>query len=188
MTPAPVEHPFNPAEYLRATIRTVPDWPAPGVMFRDITPLFQNRKALRVMIDVFVQRYIDTPLDYIAGLDARGFIIGPIIAYELNLGFIPIRKKGKLPYRTISESYDLEYGSATVEVHADACRAGDRIILIDDLIATGGTMLAGRNLLEQLGAEVVEAAAIIDLPDLGGSKRLRDSGVPLFTVCEFAGE
>jgi len=176
MSSAPVEHPFNPADFLRATIRTVPDWPQPGVMFRDITPLFQNRKALRVMIDVFVQRYIDTPLDYIAGMDARGFIIGPIIAY------------GKLPYETVSESYALEYGSATVEVHSDACKAGDRIILIDDLIATGGTMLAGRNLLERLGGEVVEAAAIIDLSDLGGSKRLRENGVRLFTVCDFEGD
>jgi adenine phosphoribosyltransferase len=179
---------LDPAEFLKQTIRTVPDWPKPGIMFRDITPLFQNRKALRILIDVMVQRYIDSDLDYIAGLDARGFIIGPILAYELSLGFIPIRKQGKLPFKTIAESYQLEYGHATVEIHADACQAGDRIVLVDDLIATGGTMMAGKILLEKLGAEIVEAAAIIDLPGLGGSRRLRQAGLPLFTLCEFEGE
>jgi len=179
---------IDPAEFLKQTIRTVPDWPKPGIMFRDITPLFQNRRALRILIDVMVQRYIDSDLDYIAGLDARGFIIGPILAYELILGFIPIRKQGKLPFETVSESYQLEYGHATVEIHADACKPGDRIVLVDDLIATGGTMMAGKILLEKLGAEIVEAAAIIDLPGLGGSHRLRESGLPLFTVCEFDGE
>jgi len=178
----------DPAAFLKSTIRTVADWPQPGVMFRDITPLFQNRRALRVLIDVFVQRYIDCKLDYIAGLDARGFIIGPILAYELSLGFIPIRKQGKLPFDTVSESYKLEYGQATVEIHADACKPGDRIVLVDDLIATGGTMMAGKILLEKLGAQIVEAAAIIDLPDLGGATRLREAGLPLFTVCEFEGE
>jgi len=188
MSAAPLEQVSSPAEFLKNTIRTVPDWPQPGVMFRDITPLFQNKKALRVLIDTFVQRYIDSELDYIAGLDARGFIIGPILAYELSLGFIPIRKQGKLPFDTVSESYQLEYGSATVEIHADACKAGDRIVLVDDLIATGGTMMAGKILLEKLGARIIEAAAIIDLPDLGGSRRLREAGLPLFTVCEFDGE
>lgn len=178
----------NPAVFLKSTIRTIADWPQPGVMFRDITPLFQNRKALRVLVDLFVQRYIDMRLDYVAGLDARGFMLGPLIAYGLDLGFIPIRKQGKLPARTLSQAYELEYGTATVEVHADACRAGDRVVLVDDLIATGGTMLAGLQLLRRLGAQVVEAAAIIDLPDLGGSQRLREQEVPLFTVCEFAGE
>ena len=144
-------------------------------------------KALRILVDLFVERYVDAKLDYVAGLDARGFIIAPIVAYELSVGFVPIRKVGKLPYKTRSESYDLEYGSATVEIHEDACRPGDRVIIMDDLIATGGTMMAGRNLLQRLGAEVVEGAAIIDLPDLGGSALLRNAGLPVYTVTEFAG-
>jgi adenine phosphoribosyltransferase len=186
--PAPLATLIDPVAFLKSTIRTVPNWPKPGVMFRDITPLFQNRRALRALIDVFVQRYIEGELDYIAGLDARGFIIGPILAYELGIGFIPIRKQGKLPFETVAQSYELEYGSATVEIHADACRQGDRIVLVDDLIATGGTMMAGKILLDRLGANVVEAAAIIDLPDLGGAQRLRNAGLPLFTICQFDGE
>jgi adenine phosphoribosyltransferase len=177
----------NPASFIRERIRTVPNWPQPGVQFRDITPVLQDRRALRTLIDMLVQRYIDARIDTIAGLDARGFIIGPILAYELSLGFVPIRKKGKLPFRTISQSYELEYGSATVEIHEDACKPGERVVLVDDLIATGGTMMAGKILLERLGAVVVEGAAIIDLPELGGSKLLRESGLPLFTVCEFGG-
>ncbi len=165
----------------------MPDWPQPGVQFRDITPLLQQPKAFRVLIDLFVLRYIDAKLDYIAGLDARGFIIGPILAYELNIGFIPIRKVGKLPYRTVSESYQLEYGTATVEIHEDACGPGDRVVIVDDLIATGGTMMAGKKLLERLGAVVVEGAAIIDLPELGGASLLRNAGLPLYTVTEFGG-
>ncbi len=130
---------------------------------------------------------MDAKLDMVAGLDARGFIIGSVLAYELNLGFVPIRKKGKLPFNTLSEQYELEYGSATVELHADACKPGDRVVLIDDLIATGGTMMAGKKLLERLGAEVIEGAVIVDLPELGGSKLLRSSGLQLYTVCDFDG-
>ena len=177
----------NPAGFIRERIRTVPDWPQPGVQFRDITPVLQDRRALRTLIDMLVQRYIDARIDTVAGLDARGFIIGPILAYELSLGFVPIRKKGKLPFRTLSQSYELEYGSATVEIHEDACKPGERVVLVDDLIATGGTMMAGKMLLERLGAVVVEGAAIIDLPELGGSRLLRESGLPLYTVCEFSG-
>ena len=176
-------------DYLRQHIRTVPDWPVPGVQFRDITPLLQNPKVFRVLIDAFVHRYMDSDLrpDVVAGLDARGFIVGSVVAYELNLGFVPIRKKGKLPFTTVEETYELEYGSATVELHADAVKPGDRVLLMDDLIATGGTMMAGRKLLERLGAIVVEGAAIVDLPELGGSQRLKDSGLPLFTLVDFAG-
>ena len=187
MSNALASAPLDAADYIKSHIRTVADWPQPGVQFRDITPLLREPKSLRVLIDLFVQRYIDAKLDYIAGLDARGFIIGPILAYELNLGFIPIRKAGKLPYKRASQSYELEYGTATVEIHEDACKPGDRVVIVDDLVATGGTMMAGKILLERLGAKVVEAAAIIDLPDLGGSKLLRDNGVPLYTVCEFGG-
>ena len=175
------------ADYIKRHIRTVPDWPEPGVMFRDITPLLSNPRTLRVLIDLFVHRYMDARLDLVAGIDARGFILGAIVAYELNLGFVPIRKKGKLPYTTGAEEYELEDGSATVELHADACKPGDRVLLIDDLIATGGTMMAGRRLLERLGAVVVEGAAIVDLPELGGSRRLRESGLALHCLVDFAG-
>jgi adenine phosphoribosyltransferase len=177
----------SPVETIRAHIRTVPDWPAPGVQFRDITPLLSTPRVFRVLIDEFVHRYFDVKPDAIAGLDARGFIIGSVVAYELNIGFVPIRKKGKLPFTTVQESYELEYGSATVEMHTDAVKPGDRVVLIDDLIATGGTMMAGRRLLERLGATVIEGAAIVDLPELGGSARLRDSGLGLFTLVDFEG-
>jgi adenine phosphoribosyltransferase len=178
---------ISPAEYIRAHIRTVPDWPAVGVQFRDITPLLSNPRVFRVLIDQFVHRYFDVRPNVIAGLDARGFIIGSVVAYELNLGFVPIRKKGKLPFTTVEETYELEYGSATVEMHTDAVKPGDRVVLIDDLIATGGTMMAGRRLLERLGAVVIEGAAIVDLPELGGSARLRESGLALHTLVDFAG-
>jgi adenine phosphoribosyltransferase len=180
---------MNVIDYLRQHIRTVPDWPSPGVQFRDITPLLQNPRVFRVLIDQFVHRYMapDLQPDVVAGIDARGFILGAVIAYELNIGFVPIRKKGKLPFDTVSEEYELEYGSAAVEIHTDAVRPGDCVLLIDDLIATGGTMMAGKRLLEKLGASVIEGAAIVDLPELGGSKLLRDAGLPLFTLVDFAG-
>ncbi len=176
-------------QYLRNHIRTVPDWPAPGVRFRDITPLLQEAKVFRVLIDSFVHRYMDPRMrpDVVAGLDARGFILGAVVAYELNVGFVPIRKKGKLPFTTVEETYELEYGSATVELHTDAVKPGDRVLLIDDLIATGGTMMAGKKLLEKLGAIVMEGAAIVDLPELGGSEKLKAAGLPLFTLVDFAG-
>jgi adenine phosphoribosyltransferase len=176
-------------DYLRNHIRTVPDWPAPGVQFRDITPLLQDAKVFRVLIDAFVHRYMDVALrpDVVAGLDARGFIIGSVIAYELGVGFVPIRKKGRLPFTTIEETYELEYGSATVELHTDAVKPGQRVLLIDDLIATGGTMMAGKKLLEKLGATVTEGAAIVNLPELGGAPKLQAAGLSLFTLIDFAG-
>jgi len=174
-------------DIIRSHIRTVPDWPQPGVQFRDITPLLSTPRVFRVLIDEFVHRYFDLRPTAIAGLDARGFIIGSVLAYELNVGFIPIRKKGKLPFATVEETYELEYGSASVEIHTDAVDGNDRVVLIDDLIATGGTMMAGRRLLERLGAQVIEGAAIVDLPELGGSQRLQQSGLNLFTLVEFAG-
>ncbi len=173
--------------FLKQQIRTVPDWPEPGVQFRDITPLLANPRAFRVLIDQFVHRYFDSRPDVIAGLDARGFIIGSVLAYELNVGFVPIRKKGKLPFTTVQETYELEYGSATVEMHTDAVKAGDRVLLIDDLIATGGTMLAGKRLLERLGATVIEGAVIVDLPELGGSAKIREQGLPVFALVDFQG-
>ena len=180
---------MDTSAYLKNHIRTVSDWPAPGVQFRDITPLLQNPQVFRALIDTFVHRYMDPALrpTVVAGLDARGFIIGSVIAYELGVGFVPIRKKGKLPFTTVEETYELEYGSATVELHTDAVKASDKVVLIDDLIATGGTMMAGRRLLEKLGAEVMEGAAVVDLPELGGSQKLRDSGLGLFTLVDFSG-
>ena len=180
---------MDSSAYLREHIRTVPNWPAPGVQFRDITPLLQNPKVFRVLIDTFVHRYMDPALrpSVVAGLDARGFIIGSVLAYELGLGFVPIRKKGKLPFTTVEETYELEYGSATVELHTDAVKPGQRVLLIDDLIATGGTMMAGKKLLEKLGASVIEGAAIVDLPELGGSDRIKASGLKLFTLVSFEG-
>ncbi len=180
-------NPIDPTDYIKRHIRTVPDWPAPGVQFRDITPLLANPKVFRVLIDQFVHRYFDVKPNAVAGLDARGFIIGSVLAYELGVGFVPIRKKGKLPFTTVEETYELEYGSATVEIHTDAVRPGDRVVLIDDLIATGGTMMAGMRLLERLGATVIEGAAIVDLPELRGSQKLRDAGLALFTLVSFEG-
>lgn len=182
--------PTSVSDFLRQHIRTVPDWPAPGVQFRDITPLLQDPAVFRVLIEAFVQRYAQEGMrpDVVAGLDARGFILGAVVAYVLNVGFVPIRKKGKLPFTTVAETYELEYGSATVELHTDAVQAGQRVLLLDDLIATGGTMMAGRTLLEKLGATVIEGAAIVGLPELGGTQRLLDSGLPLFTLVDFAGD
>jgi adenine phosphoribosyltransferase len=180
---------LNVNDYLKSHIRTVPDWPAPGVQFRDITPLLQDPRVFRVLIDAFVHRYMAPDLrpDVVAGLDARGFILGSVVAYELGLGFVPIRKKGKLPFTTVEETYELEYGSATVELHTDAVKPGQRVLLIDDLIATGGTMMAGKKLLEKLGASVIEGTAIVDLPELGGSERIKATGLKLFTLVSFAG-
>jgi adenine phosphoribosyltransferase len=173
------------AELVRRTIRSVPDWPKPGVLFYDITPVLQDPRTFRVLIDLFVYRYMRQRLDLVAGIDARGFIIGSVLAYELNLGFVPVRKRGKLPSRTVAEQYQLEYGNAAVEMHTDAVRTGQRVLLVDDLIATGGTMLAAIKLLQRLGANVVEAATIIDLPELGGTAGVTATGTPLYSVCRF---
>ena len=180
---------MDTTQFLRQHIRTVNDWPAPGVAFRYITPLLSQPQVFRVLIDAFVHRYMAASMrqDVVAGLDARGFIIGSVLAYELGVGFVPIRKKGKLPFTTISQTYELEYGSATVELHTDAIEAGQRVLLVDDLIATGGTMMAGKQLIEKLGGILVEGAAIVDLPELGGSAQLRGAGLPLFTLVDFKG-
>ena len=174
-------------DYLKKVIRSIPDWPEKGIIFRDITPVFSDPRALRATMDTFSHRYFDQKIDVIAGIDARGFLIGVTVAYHLNLPFVPIRKKGKLPYKTISEDYDLEYGSATIEIHSDAVQKGNRVIVFDDLIATGGTMLAGAKLVERLGGEVVEMAAVIDLPDLGGSRKIRDAGYDVHALIAYEG-
>jgi adenine phosphoribosyltransferase len=179
--------PLPDTRYLCERIRTVPDWPEPGVQFRDITPLLQDPRAFRILVDAFVLRYMEDRIDVVAGIDARGFILGAVVAHQLNRGFVPVRKKGKLPFTTVSEEYELEYGNATVEIHTDAIRAGDRVLLIDDLIATGGTMMAGVRLIQRLGGEIAEVAAVVDLPELGGSALLKAAGMHVFTVCDFEG-
>jgi len=176
------------AESIKQAIRTVPDWPKPGVAFRDITTVLQDKTAFRKLIDAFVHRYHGQEIDAVAAVDARGFIIGSPLAYELNASLVLVRKKGKLPFDTVVEDYELEYGTASVELHKDALQAGDRVVLVDDLIATGGTMLAASRLIRRIGAEVIEVAAMIDLPDLGGSRRLQEEGLPVYTVCSFEGE
>jgi adenine phosphoribosyltransferase len=175
------------SQEIREAIRTVPNWPEPGVMFRDIMPLLQRREIFRKLIDSFVHRYQNMELNAVAAIDARGFILGAPLAYELGLSLVPVRKKGKLPFDTVTQDYNLEYGSATIELHTDAFSAGDRVLVMDDLIATGGTMLAACQLVRQLEAEVVEVSAIIDLPDLGGSNKLREAGFDVYAVCEFDG-
>ena len=168
-------------------IRTIVDFPHEGIMFRDVTTLFADPRGFRMAIDQMLHPYAGMRIDKVVGLEARGFILGGAIAHQLSVGFVPIRKKGKLPFTTVEETYELEYGSATVELHTDAVKPGQRVLLIDDLIATGGTMMAGKKLLEKLGASVIEGAAIVDLPELGGSDRIRDSGLKLFTLVSFEG-
>lgn len=171
---------------LKETIRTVPNWPIEGVMFRDITTLTQNPQALREACDIFYERYKDMNIGKIVGIDARGFIFGAVLAYNLGIGFVPVRKKGKLPYKTISATYSLEYGEDTVEIHVDAIKKGERVVIVDDLIATGGTLSAATQLVEQLEGDIVECAIIIDLPDLKGKDKIKDYKV--FTLMEFEGE
>src|SRR5699024_3857693 len=170
------------------TIRSVPDWPKPGVTFRDITPVLQDPQAFRVLVDLFVYRYMRQRLDLVAGIDARGFILSSVLADELNLGFVPVRRQGRLPHQTRADGERRAYGNASVEMQADSGRAGQKVLLIDDLVATGGTMGAASRRLQRLGANGVEAAAIIDLPDLGGSEVIRQAGLPLYTVCRFGSE
>ena len=168
-------------------IRTIPDFPHEGIMFRDVTTLFNDPVGLKMAIDETIELYRDADITKVAGLEARGFITGGAVAAALGVGFVPIRKKGKLPGSTISESYQLEYGEATIELHDDALEAGDRVLLIDDLIATGGTAEAGIKLVERLGAQVTHASFLIDLPDLGGRAKVEAMGVPTTVLCEFEG-
>lgn len=158
-------------EALADKIRKIENWPQKGILFHDITPVLQSAEYFRLLVDLLVYRYMGQKVDVVAGLDARGFIIGAALAYQLNVGFVPIRKKGKLPFDTVSQSYALEYGEATVEIHTDAIKPGARVLLVDDLVATGGTMLAGVELIRKLGGEVIEAAAILEFTDLDGGKK-----------------
>jgi len=172
---------------LKASIRTIPDYPKPGIMFRDITTLLGDARAFRRAVDELVQPYAGGKVDKVAGIEARGFILGGAVAHQLSAGFVPIRKKGKLPHETVSIAYSLEYGLDEMEMHADAIVAAERVLLIDDLIATGGTAVAAVNLLRRIGADVIAACFIIDLPDLGGADKLRAEGVTVRTLMGFEG-
>src|SRR6201996_6327085 len=171
----------------KASIRTIPDYPKPGIMFRDITTLLGNPRAFRRAVDEMVQPYAGLKIDKVAGLEARGFILGGAVAHQLSVGFVPIRKKGKLPFTVIGENYDLEYGQDRVEIHTDAIKPGEQILLVDDLIATGGTAAAGIRLLERAGAKVGGCSFVIDLPELGGADKLRAMGKPVNTLVAFEG-
>ncbi|MGI3903003.1 MAG: adenine phosphoribosyltransferase [Janthinobacterium lividum] len=172
---------------LRDSIRSIPDYPKPGIIFRDITTLLGDARAFRRAIDELVQPWAGTKIDKVAGIEARGFILGGAVAHQLSAGFVPIRKKGKLPRTTVSIAYSLEYGIDEMEMHDDAVLPGERVILVDDLIATGGTASAAVALLKRIGAGVEAACFVIDLPDLGGAQKIRDLGVPVRTLMEFAG-
>lgn len=174
-------------ETLLAAIRTIPDYPKPGILFRDITTLLGNPQAFRRAIDELVHPYAGMKIDKIAGIEARGFILGGAMAHQMSAGFIPIRKKGKLPHDIVRIAYSLEYGVDEMEMHRDAVQPGEKVILVDDLIATGGTAEGAVKLLQQMGADIVAACFIIDLPDLGGRKKLEDLGVNVLTLIEFAG-
>ena len=173
---------------LVSSIRTIPDYPKPGVQFRDITTLMGNARAFRRAVDELVHPYAGSKIDKIAGIEARGFILGGAIAHQLSAGFVPIRKKGKLPHETVRIAYSLEYGVDEMEVHRDAVAPGDKVILVDDLIATGGTAEAASKLLKQLGADIVAACFVIDLPDLGGRAKLESLGIDVRTLISFEGD
>jgi len=169
-------------------IRTIPDFPHEGIMFRDVTTLFADPRGFRMAIDQLLHPYAGQPIDRVVGLEARGFILGGAIAHQLSLGFVPIRKKGKLPGATIEQAYTLEYGKAVMEVHDDALEAGENVLIVDDLLATGGTAEAGIKLVERMGAKVIGCAFVIDLPDLGGRAKLEAMGMDVHALCAFEGE
>lgn len=171
---------------LKATVRSIVDWPINGVIFRDLTTLMKNPEAFRIVCDRLSDRYQGKKIDKIVGIDARGFVFGGVVAYKMGVGFVPVRKQGKLPAETVQASYTLEYGSATMEMHRDAISSGDRVVIVDDLIATGGTVEAAVKLVRQCGGEIVECAFLIELPDLSGRKRIADCDV--YAMMEFEGE
>ena len=173
-------------DYIKSKVRSIPDWPIKGVIFRDITTLLLDPPAFKKICTIFYDRYVNAKIDKIVGIDARGFLFGSVLAYKLDIGMIPIRKNGKLPYNTISESYTLEYGEEVIEIHEDAIQKGERVVIIDDLMATGGTISAAANLVEKLGGEIVECAFVLELPDLNGREKLGDRKV--FSIVEFEGE
>ncbi len=172
---------------LKTVIRSSPDYPKKGIMFRDITTLLGNARAFRRAVDELVQPFAGQKIDQVAGMEARGFILGGAVAHQLSAGFIPIRKKGKLPHQTVSIAYSLEYGVDEMEMHEDAVKRGEKVVLVDDLIATGGTAEGAVKLLRKMGAEIVAACFVIDLPELGGAQKVRDLGVPVRSLIAFEG-
>jgi adenine phosphoribosyltransferase len=168
-------------------IRTIPDFPHEGILFRDVTTLFQDARGFRLAVDQLLSPFVGEQIDLVAGLEARGFILGGAVAHQLSKGFVPVRKKGKLPAKTIEQAYQLEYGEAVVEIHDDAVEAGQKVLIVDDLLATGGTAEAGIKLIERLGGEVVGCAFVVDLPDLGGRAKLAAMGVPVHAICSYEG-
>ena len=172
---------------IKSVIRTIPDYPKPGIMFRDVSTLLGNARAFRTTVDLLVQPYAGLRIDKVAGIEARGFIIAGAVAHQLSVGFVPVRKKGKLPWKTIGQTYDLEYGTDTVEIHEDAVLKGESVLLVDDLIATGGTAEAAIKLIEKAGGNVVGCSFIIDLPELKGRKRLEKLGKKVLSLVEFDG-
>ncbi len=179
---------MTPRKSVQDYIRTIPDFPHEGILFRDVTTLFLNPRGFRIAVDQLLDPFVGTRIDKVAGLEARGFILGGAVAHQLSVGFVPVRKKGKLPGNTIEQEYQLEYGQATVEIHDDCLSPGERVLLVDDLLATGGTACAGIQLIERLGAEVVGCAFVVDLPDLGGRKLLADMDMTVHALTEFAGD
>ena len=175
---------------IKSKIRSIPDYPKKGIMFRDITTLIQDPVGFRLVIDNLSQRYLGGTVEYdvIAGIEARGFIMGGALSYTLGKGFVPIRKKGKLPAEVVSQEYDLEYGTDIIEIHKDAFPPGTKVLLVDDLLATGGTAVAAASLIEKLGGEVVEIAFIVNLPDVGGEGKLKDKGYSVYSLTEFEGD
>lgn len=173
---------------IASVIRTIPDYPKKGIMFRDITTLLGNAQAFRRAVDEMVQPYAGMRIDKVAGIEARGFIVGGAVAHQLSTSFVPVRKKGKLPWKTFEEAYELEYGTDHVEIHQDAIEKGDQVLVVDDLIATGGTAEAAIKLIEHAGGTVIGCSFVVDLPDLGGTEKLRKSGKIVRTLCEFEGD
>jgi adenine phosphoribosyltransferase len=178
---------MNRRKSVKDYIRTIPDFPIPGILFRDVTTLFGDPRGFRIAIDQLLHPYAGERIDKVAGLEARGFILGGAVAHQLSVGFVPIRKKGKLPGKTLEQTYQLEYGEAVMEIHDDAIQPGEKVLLVDDLLATGGTAEAGIKLIEKLGGVVISTAFVIDLPELGGRKRLEALGMDVHALCEFEG-
>ncbi len=172
---------------LKEAIRSIPDFPKKGIMFRDVTTLLGDPRAFRTAVDMMVQPFAGTRIDKVAGIEARGFILGGAVAHQLSVSFVPVRKKGKLPWKTISETYDLEYGTDTIEIHTDAVSEGETVLLVDDLIATGGTAAAAVRLIERAGATVAGCSFVIDLPELGGRRKLEKMGKSVLALVEFEG-
>lgn len=173
---------------IKDSIRTIPNWPKKGIMFRDITTLLNNKESFQATINLLAERYEKMNVDCIAGIESRGFIFGAALAYKLGVNFVTVRKKGKLPYKTISEEYELEYGKDTIEIHEDAISKNSNVLIIDDLIATGGTAIAACNLIKKSGGNVIECCFIVDLPDLNGTKKLKEKEFNVFSLVNFDGE